>query len=76
MEPLEQRSFGLYRKLGIAEVRECSSGDPLLLGGTKGGTCGELEYIVLSFDFGERWRPKKQTEEIQKFQDRLNELGA
>jgi Domain of unknown function (DUF4177) len=34
------------------------------------------EYVVLSFDFAERWRPKRQAEEIRKFQDRLNELGA
>jgi len=37
---------------------------------------GKWEYIVMSFDFAERWRPKKQEEEIRKFQERLNTLGA
>lgn len=33
------------------------------------------EYQVLNFDFAERWSKKKQEQEIDNFQRRLNELG-
>ncbi|HVM20400.1 MAG TPA: hypothetical protein VNT52_09335 [Acidimicrobiales bacterium] len=33
------------------------------------------EYRVEVMDFAERWSPKRQTEEVQKFQARLNAMG-
>ena len=34
------------------------------------------EYRVLTMDFAERWSQKRQEEEVVKFQQRLNDLGA
>lgn len=33
------------------------------------------EYLVEEMNISEKWRPKKQAEELMKFQTRLNELG-
>jgi hypothetical protein len=35
----------------------------------------QWEYKVISFDMAEKWNPKKQQAEIERFQERLNELG-
>lgn len=34
------------------------------------------QYRVISFDMAEKWAPKRQAEEIERFQHRLNELGS
>lgn len=34
------------------------------------------EYKVINFDFAERWSQKRQRQEVENFQTRLNELGS
>lgn len=37
---------------------------------------GNWEYEVVHLQLSEKWRPKKQEEEVTKFKARLNELGG